>query len=166
MSPTAKRRRDLHLLGWLRGSVRPADGIVAWRGSLRHRSTLLESAGALVQRMQQAVVQMNVQLPLVVSDLTGVTGLRILRDIVAGQRDPHQLAQHRDSRCHAAEAEIVAALTGHDRPEHVVVLGTDMTRGPTDQPVTAWRTLAPQHRMSGGRRPRRIAPRPSCVSAP
>ncbi len=114
--------RDLHILGLLRGSFRPADGIVALRGYLRHRSTLIESAGALVQRMQKALVQMNVQLPLVVSDITGVTGLRILRDIVAGQRDPQHLAQHRDYRCHASEAEIVAALTGNYRPEHVFVL--------------------------------------------
>ena len=114
--------RDLHVLGLLRGSFRPADGIVALRGYLRHRTTLIESAGALVQRMQKALVQMNVQLPLVVSDITGVTGLRILRDIVAGQRDPQHLAQHRDVRCHASEAEIVAALRGNYRPEHVFVL--------------------------------------------
>ena len=114
--------RDLHILGLLRGSFRPADGIVALRGYLRHRTTLIESAGALVQRMQKALVQMNVQLPLVVSDITGVTGLKILRDIVAGHRDPQQLAQHRDYRCHASEAEIVAALTGNYRPEHVFVL--------------------------------------------
>lgn len=114
--------RDLHILGLLRGSFRPADGIVALRAYLRHRSTLIESTGALVQRMQKALVQMNVQLPLVVSDITGQTGLRILRDIVAGQRDPHHLARHRDYRCHASEAEIVAALTGHYRPEHVFAL--------------------------------------------
>lgn len=114
--------RDLHILGLLRGSFRPADGIVALRGYLRHRTTLIESAGALVQRMQKALVQMNVQLPLVVSDITGVTGLRILRDIVAGQRDPQQLAQHRDYRCHASKAEIVAALTGNYRPEHLFAL--------------------------------------------
>jgi len=114
--------RDLHLLGLLRGSFRPADGIVALRGYLRHRATLLDSAGALVQRMQKALVQMNVQLPLVVSDITGVTGLSILRDIVAGHRDPHQLAQHRDYRCHASEAEMVAALTGNYRAEHIFVL--------------------------------------------
>jgi hypothetical protein len=65
---------------------------------------------------------MNVQLPLVVSDITGVTGLRILRDIVAGHRDPQQLAQHRDARCRASQAEIVAALTGNYRAEHVFVL--------------------------------------------
>jgi len=114
--------RDLHILGLLRGSFRPADGIVALRGYLRHRATLIESAGALVQRMQTALVQMNVQLPLVVSDITGVTGLRILRDIVAGHRDPQQLAQHRDYRCHASEEEIVAALTGNYRAEHMFVL--------------------------------------------
>ncbi len=69
--------RDLHTFGLLRGSFRPADGIVALRGYLRHRATLIESASALVQRMQKALVQMNVQLPLVVSDITGVTGMRI-----------------------------------------------------------------------------------------
>ena len=57
-----------------------------------------------------------------VSDITGVTGLRILRDIVAGERDPTRLAQHRDHRCHASAAEIVAALTGNYRAEHVFIL--------------------------------------------
>ena len=64
--------RDLHIVGLLRGSFRPADAIVALRAYLRHRATLIESAGAIVQRMQKALVQMNVQLPLVVSDITGV----------------------------------------------------------------------------------------------
>ena len=104
------------------GAFAPPTASSRSRGYLRHRTTLIESAGALVQRMQKALVQMNVQLPLVVSDITGVTGLRILRDIVAGQRDPQHLAQHRDVRCHASEAEIVAALRGNYRPEHVFVL--------------------------------------------
>src|SRR5712692_5152623 len=60
---------------------------------------LIESAGTYIQRMQKALVQMNLQLPLVVSDITGVTGLRILRDIVAGHCDPQALAEHRDHRC-------------------------------------------------------------------
>ena len=67
-------------------------------------------------------MQMNLQFPLVVSDITGVTGLRILRDIVAGHRDPQRLAEHRDYRCRASTAEIVAALTGNYRPEHVFAL--------------------------------------------
>jgi transposase len=114
--------RELHSVGLLRGSFRPPDAIVALRAYLRHRQTLIESAGTYIQRMQKALVQMNLQLPLVVSDITGVTGLRILRDIVAGHRDPHQLAEHRDHRCRASKAEIVAALTGHYRPEHLFVL--------------------------------------------
>ena len=114
--------RDLHIVGLLRGSFRPTAGIVALRAYLRHRQTLIETAGSHVQRMQKALVQMNVQLPLVVSDITGVTGLLILRDIVAGRTDPNALAKHRDYRCHASEAEIVAALTGNYRPEHVFVL--------------------------------------------
>ena len=114
--------RDLHMLGLLRGSFRPAAAIVARRAYLRHRATLIESTAAIIQRMQKALVQMNVQLPLVVTDITGVTGLRILRDIVAGQRDPQQLAEHRTYQCHASDAEIVAALTGNYRAEHVFVL--------------------------------------------
>jgi hypothetical protein len=72
--------------------------------------------------MQKALIQMNLQLPIVISDITGVTGLRILRDIIGGQTAPHVLAQHRDHRGQASEAEITAALTGHYRPEHVFVL--------------------------------------------
>ena len=118
--------RELHSVGLLRGSFRPVEGIVALRAYLRHRETLIQSAASHVQRMQKALVQMNVQLPLVVSDITGVTGLRILRDIVAGQRDPQTLAEHRDHRCRATAVEIVAALTGNYRPEHLFVLAQNL----------------------------------------
>jgi transposase len=118
--------RDLHIHGLLRGSFRPADAIVALRAYLRHRTTLIDTAATYVQRMQKALVQMNLQLPIVVSDITGVTGLRILRDIVAGQRDPAVLARHRDYRCRASEATIAAALTGHYRPEHLFVLAQNL----------------------------------------
>jgi transposase len=94
--------RDLHSVGLLRGSFRPTDATVALRAYLRHWETLVQSAGTHVQRMQKALIQMNLQLPLVVSDITGVTGLRILREIVARQRDPQVLAQHRNYRCHAS----------------------------------------------------------------
>ena len=114
--------RDLHSVGLLRGSFRPSEAIVTLRGYVRHRQTLVETAAKHIQRMQKALVQMNLQLPFVVSDITGLTGLRIIRDIVAGQRDPTALAQHRDHRCRASHDEIVAALTGHYRPEHVFVL--------------------------------------------
>src|SRR5262245_54426131 len=114
--------RDLQSVGLLRGSFRPPAAIVTLRAYLRHRQTLIDSAGIYVQRMQKALVQMNVQLPRVVSDITGVTGLRIIRDIVAGHHDPHHLAAYRDVRCQASTAEIVAALTGHYLPEHVFAL--------------------------------------------
>lgn len=114
--------RELHSVGLLRGSFRPTDAIVALRAYLRHRQTLVESAGTYTQRMQKALVQMNLQLPLVVSDITGTTGLRILRDVVAGERDPQRLAAHRDPHCRASTAEIIAALTGNYRPEHLFVL--------------------------------------------
>jgi transposase len=114
--------RELHSVGLLRGSFRPTDEIVTLRTYLRHRQTLIETASTYIQRMQKALVQMNLQLALVVSDITGATGLRIVRDIVAGRRDPAQLAQHRDPRCRATAAEIIAALTGHYRADALFVL--------------------------------------------
>src|SRR5207247_1149384 len=114
--------RELHSVGLLRGSFRPVAAIAALRAYLRHRETLVQTAAMHIQRMQKALVQMNLQLHLVISDITGVTGLRILRDIVTGRRNPEDLAQHRDRRCKASEAEIAAALTGHYRPEHLFVL--------------------------------------------
>ncbi|MGQ0774949.1 MAG: IS110 family transposase, partial [Pseudonocardiales bacterium] len=114
--------QELHSVGLLRGSFRPTAAIAALRAYLRHRETLVQSASTHIQRMQKALIQMNLQLSIVISDITGVTGLRILRDIIAGQTDPHILAQHRDHRCQASEAEITAALTGHYRPEHLFVL--------------------------------------------
>ena len=114
--------RELHSVGLLRGSFRPAGPIRALRALVRHRDTLVQTAGTYVQRMQKALTQMNLLLPRVVSDIVGKTGLAILRDLVGGERDPHVLAQHRDPHCKATEEEIVAALTGHDRPEHLFVL--------------------------------------------
>ena len=79
------------------------------RALLRHRDTLVKNAGTYVQRMQKGLIEMNLLLPRVVSDITGRTGLLILRALVAGERDPHVLAQHRDPHCHATTAEIAAA---------------------------------------------------------
>lgn len=114
--------RELHSVGLLRGSFRPADQIVALRGYTRHRDAIVEDMSTLVQRMQKALLQMNLQLTVVLTDITGVTGMAILRDIVAGRTDPAQLARHRHARCHATPAQITAALTGNYRPEHVFVL--------------------------------------------
>lgn len=114
--------RELHSVGLLRGSFRPAEAMVALRGYVRHRDSLIETMSTLVQRMQKALLQMNLQLSVVLSDIVGQTGLAILHAILSGERDPHTLARHRHPRCHASEAEITAALTGHYRPEHVFAL--------------------------------------------
>lgn len=114
--------QELHSVGLLRGSFRPTAEIAALRSYLRHRETLVQGAASATNRMQKALVQMNLQLHVVISNLAGVTGLRIIRDIVAGQTDPRHLAKHRDTRCSASEDEIAAALTGHYRPEHLFVL--------------------------------------------
>jgi transposase len=85
--------RELHSVGLLRGSFRPAAAIAVLRAYLRHRETLVQSAATHVQRMQKALGQLNLQLQLVISDITGVTGLQILRAIVAGRTNPYDLAQ-------------------------------------------------------------------------
>jgi transposase len=114
--------QQLHQHGLLRGSFRPRDEVVRLRAYLRHRERTVEYASAHVQHMQKALMQMNVQLHHVVSDITGVTGMRIIRAIVSGHRAPEELAKHRDVRCAASEETIRQALTGNYRPEHVFAL--------------------------------------------
>src|SRR3982074_1116752 len=72
--------------------------------------------------MQKAVMEMNLQLHHVVSDITGATGMRIIRAIVAGERSPDVLATYRDVRCHSSIETIRAALVGNDRDEHIFAL--------------------------------------------
>jgi cell division protein FtsB len=118
--------QQLHSFGLLRGSFRPSAEIARLRAFLRHRDKLIQGAGDHVRRMQKALIQMNVQLHNVISDVTGVTGMLILRDIVAGVTDPKALATHRHAKCSASEAEIEASLTGNYRPEHVFILRQDL----------------------------------------
>jgi len=114
--------RELHSVGLLRASFRPAAAIVPLRSFMRQRETLVEEAATRIQRMQKALTEMNLKLHTVLTDLTGQTGLRIVRSILEGDRDPEQLAAHRNYRCHASHAEIVAALTGNYRAEHLFAL--------------------------------------------
>ena len=116
----------LHTFGLLRGSFRPTAEITTIRTLLRHRDTLVEGAAACLQRMQKALTLMNRQLHTVISDVTGVTGMLILRDSVAGMTDPAVLARHRHPQCRASEAEIAASLTGHSRDEHLFVLRQEL----------------------------------------
>jgi len=114
--------QQLHTFGLLRGSFRPTAEITVIRTLVRHRDKLVEDAAACIQRMQKALTLMNLQLHKVISDVTGVTGMLILRDIVSGETDPAVLARYRNSRCKASEEEIAASLTGHYRDEHLFVL--------------------------------------------
>jgi len=114
--------RELHSVGLLRASFRPAAAIVPLRSFMRQRATLVEEAATRIQRMQKALTEMNLKLHTVLSDLTGRTGLAIVRSILKGERDPERLATQRDHRCHASHAEIVAALTGNYRAEHLFAL--------------------------------------------
>ena len=115
--------RRLHEYGLLRASFKPKGELAALRAYLRQRERLLDYSASHIQHMQKALMQMNVQLHHVVTDVTGETGMRIIRAVVAGERDPAVLATHRDRRCHASEAEIAAALAGNWREEHVFALG-------------------------------------------
>jgi transposase len=114
--------QELHSVGLLRGSFRPDAEIATLRAYLRHREKLIQGAASHIRRMQKALVEMNLLLHNVISDITGATGMRILRDIVAGVTDPAALAAHRDYRCRASEEEIAASLTGNYRAEHLFAL--------------------------------------------
>lgn len=112
----------LHTYGLLRGSFRPDADLTVLRTYVRQRAMLIEQRSVHIQHLQKACQQMNVQLTQVVSDITGVTGMQILRAIVAGERDPVVLAQFRHPRCQSSEETIAKALTGSYRAEHVFAL--------------------------------------------
>jgi len=114
--------QQLHTYGLLRASFRPPEEICAVRALVRHRHSMIESSSREIQHMQKALQQMNIKLTNVISDLTGETGMKIIRDIVAGERNPHRLAHHRNNHCAKSEDEIAEALRGHYKPEHVFVL--------------------------------------------
>lgn len=91
--------QQLHQYGLLRGSFRPREAIAQLRAYLRLRERLIEYAAAHIQHMQKALMQMNLQLHHAVTDITGATGMRILRAIVAGERSPEVLAASRRALC-------------------------------------------------------------------
>ena len=103
-------------------SFRAADEIVAPRSYMRQRESLVQEAATHIQRMHKALTEMNLLLHVVLSDITGMSGLKIVRSILDGERDPARLATHRDYRCHASIQEIIAALTGNYRAEHLFAL--------------------------------------------
>jgi transposase len=103
----------LHTCGLLSASFRPEAEMCASRAYWRHRATWLDDRAAHIQHMQKALQQMSVQWSEVLTDITGATGLAIIRAIVAGERDPVHLARFRDPRCAPSSEDIAKELTGH-----------------------------------------------------
>jgi len=112
----------LHTYGLLRNSFRPPQEIRTMRTYWRQRNDLVRSACRHIQRIQKTLTQMNIQLANVLSDLSGVTGQAIIKAIVGGECDPHQLAAYRDPRVKASEEEIAQSLEGHWQPDLLFVL--------------------------------------------
>ena len=112
----------LHACGLLRASFRPGRDIAALRVYLRSRERHLDYAAAHIQHMQKALTFMNLQLHHVISDITGATGMKIIRAIIAGERNPGILAALRDARCKASVETVRAALEGNYQPEHLFAL--------------------------------------------
>ena len=108
--------------GLLKGAFRPHDQMCELRELNRLRTRLLREQGRSVQHMQKALTLMNVQLTNAISDVAGVTGQKIVRAIVGGERDPEELASYRDARIKSSEEEIAASLHGNWRTEHVFAL--------------------------------------------
>lgn len=114
--------RRLHAYGLLRNSYRPPEEIRGIRDLWRLRTRWVQEAGRAVQQMQKALVGMNLQLTHALSETSGVSGMRIIRAILAGERDPWKLAKLRDGRVRASEEEIAFSLQGTWREELLLEL--------------------------------------------
>jgi transposase len=118
--------QKLHSWGLLTGSFRPDEEMCALRAYLRHRAQLIQHRAPHILHMQKSLQQMNIQLSQVLSDITGDTGMAIVRAIVAGERDAIKLAQLRDWKCKAPEATFAKALSGNWKDEHIFVLAQSL----------------------------------------
>lgn len=114
--------QQLHTYGLLNGSFRPEADICVLRSYVRQRDNLIRSAATHTQRMQKALTQMNLQLHKVISDITGATGMAIIKAILDGERDPHALAKLRNKQIKNDESVIADALAGDFRAEHLFSL--------------------------------------------
>src|SRR5579863_2815051 len=114
--------QQLHAHGLLSAAFRPENKIVELRSYLRQRSSLIAAAATHVHRMQKALVEMNIHLHNAISDITGITGIAIVKAIVAGETNPKNLAKLRDPRCKQPLEVIESSLKGNYREEHLFVL--------------------------------------------
>jgi transposase len=114
--------QQLHTFGLLAGAFRPVDQVVVLRSYMRQREMLVRYQAQHIQHMQKAMEQMNLKLTEVISDVTGVTGMRIIDAILGGERDAKKLAALRHEQCHNDEETIALALQGNWRAEHLFSL--------------------------------------------
>lgn len=114
--------QTLHTFGLLNRCFRPAEDIRVLRSYMRQRERLVQAAGSCVQHMQQALTEMNIRLDNVISDITGVSGMRILRAMMAGERSPAKLAALRHERVQATQEEVEQSLEGNWREEQMFIL--------------------------------------------
>jgi transposase len=121
--------QELHTSGLLQGAFRPEDQVCVLRSSLRQRRMLVAMTSRAVPHMQKALEQMNLKLTEVVSDITGKTGMTIIRAILAGERAPQRLATYREKRCKHDQATIAKAWEGHWRAEHLFALQQAVEQG-------------------------------------
>jgi transposase len=116
----------LHTFGLLNHSFQPSDAVRAVRTLWRHRSNLVAQAASAIQRMQKALIEMNIQLSNVLSDWSGVSGMAIIQAIMAGERDPRKLAALADPQVKASKAVIAKSLQGNWREELLFVLSQEV----------------------------------------
>jgi transposase len=112
----------LHSYGLLNASFRPEDQMCVLRSYLRYRNELVGARSVQCLHMQKGLQQMNVQLHQVLSDVTGLSGRRIIEAILAGERDVQKLAELVDCRVRASQATVRKALQGDYRAEHLFLL--------------------------------------------
>lgn len=114
--------QELHSYGLLKAAFRPTKELEILRSYWRHRASLVQGCASEIHHMQKALEQMNLQLHKVISDISGVTGMKIIRAIVDGERDPRILAKMRHESVKSNEETIAKALTGHYREDHLFAL--------------------------------------------
>jgi transposase len=114
--------QKLHALGLLSASFRPDGEMCQLRAYLRHRAELIQHRAPHILHMQKALQQMNIQLPQVLKDITGTTGMAILRAIVGGERNALTLARLRNPACKSSEETIAKALSGDWKDEYLFIL--------------------------------------------
>jgi len=143
----------LHAFGLMNNSFQPTDKIRTARTLWRQRGNLVAEASSTIQRMQKTLIEMNIQLSSVLSDLSGVSGMAIVGAILKGERDPWKLAALADRGVKATAREIALSLEGNWRKELLLVLGQEETftgsirrRSPTATASCAniWSRLGPR----------------------